>query len=134
MLDSARIIRPARTHSAALFGFLAFAVFGLAAPAAHAQAGPGKYRCISVRIDQKSEPCRSPSLTLKNDGSYEIWGENGTYEVVQDHWLVLSHSKRRGLGYIENSGEIIFEYHVGKRLCRVIFEKVSTPTPGYFQG
>ena len=104
--------------------------FGWAAPA-KAEARPGKYRCVKMEAGNQLYPCESPSLILKSDGSYQIWGEYGTYEVMQDKWLVLSHSKRRGLGYLEKSGEIIFEYRVGKRICRVTFERVDEPAPGF---
>jgi hypothetical protein len=104
--------------------------FAWAAPA-RADARPGKYRCVKMESGAQIYPCQSPNLTLKSDGSYQIWGEQGTYEVMEDKWLVLSHSKRRGLGYLERPGEIIFEYKEGKRVCRVTFERVVTPTPGF---
>ena len=101
---------------------------------AQPQARPGTYRCQTIEIGDKQSRCPAPSLTLNSDGSYEIWGENGTYEVVQDRWLVLSHSKRRGLGYIAKPGQIIFEYHVGKQTWRVTFERQTAPTGGLFEG
>ena len=104
--------------------------FGWASPV-RAEARPGKYRCVKMEAAKEIYPCASPSLILKSDGSYEIWGEYGTYEVMQDKWLVLSHSKRRGLGYIEKSGQITFEYKVGKRICRVTFQRVVEPPPGF---
>jgi len=102
------------------------------APAAHAQT-PGRYRCVKVEVDRRASRCQSPSLILNGDGSYQIWGENGTYEIVQDRWLVLSHSKRRGLGYLEKAGEIVFQYKSGKRLCRVIFEREYEPSRGFIK-
>src|SRR3990172_3417072 len=84
------------------------------APSAQAQARPGEYRCIKMEIGGQSSRCQSPALILNEDGSYKIWGEYGTYEFVQDRWLVLSHSKRRGLGYFQNPREIVFEYRIGK--------------------
>jgi hypothetical protein len=94
------------------------------APSARAQANPGRYRCVSIEVGGQTSHCQSPSLTLNSDGSYQIWGESGTYEVVQDRWLVLSHSKRRGLGYFLTSKQIVFEYKVGNRKARVTFELV----------
>lgn len=104
--------------------------FGWAAPA-RAEARPGKYRCVKMKVGDQIYPCQSPSLILKSDGSYQIWGEYGTYEIMENKWLVLSHSKRRGLGYLEKPGQIIFEYKVAKRVCRITFERVVDPRPGF---
>ena len=100
------------------------------APSGRAEAPPGEYRCVKVEVAGQSSSCQSPPLVLNDDGSYRIWGEYGTYEVVQGRWLVLSHSKRRGLGYLEGRSEIVFHYRVGDRTCRVTFRRVSQPTPG----
>lgn len=108
-----------------LFGALTWSA------SAQAEARPGKYRCVKMEAGNQVYPCESPSLILKSDGSYQIWGEQGTYEVMQNKWLVLSHSKRRGLGYLEKPGEIIFEFKVGKRVCRVTFEKSDRAGSGF---
>src|SRR5579863_8597717 len=81
----------------------------LAAPAKE-QRLDGNYQCVRLEFEGQSAPCQSPPLVLNHDGSYEIWGEHGTYEVVQGRWLLLSHSKRRGLGHFLDSHEIVFEY------------------------
>jgi hypothetical protein len=94
----------------------------------------GNYQCVRLEFQGQSAPCQSPPLVLNHDGSYEIWGEHGTYEVVQGRWLVLSHSKRRGLGHFVNPHEILFEYHVGRRVCRVTFRRVFEAPPGYWWG
>ena len=104
------------------------------APSAQAQAQPGKYRCVTVLVAGQASRCQSPSLTLNSDGSYQIWGESGTYQVVQQHWLVLSHSKRRGLGYFLTSKEIVFEYKVKGRTCRVTFKREFEPSSGLIDG
>ncbi len=93
----------------------------------------GKYRCVRVEIGDQKEPCQSPPLILDRDGSYEIWGERGTYEVVQQ-WLVLSHSKRRGLGHFIAPGEIVFQYKINGKECRVTFRQVYDPPPGFDLG
>jgi hypothetical protein len=90
----------------------------------------GNYQCVQLEFDGQSAPCQSPPLVLNQDGSYEIWGEHGTYEVVQGRWLLLSHSKRRGLGNFINSHDIVFEYHVGGRVCRVTFRRIFEAPPG----
>jgi hypothetical protein len=90
----------------------------------------GEYRCVRVEAEGRSEACQSPPLTLNRDGSYKIWGEQGTYEVVQGQWLVLSHSKRRGLGHVISSSEIVFEYRIKDKSCRVLFRRVYDPPRG----
>jgi hypothetical protein len=104
-------------------------------PAAKAQEPlAGKYRCVKIEFDRQSGACQSPPLILSSDGSYQIWGERGTYQVVRGQWLVLSHSKRRGMGHIENPHEIIFEYRVDKRTYRVTFRELIEAPPGVSLG
>jgi hypothetical protein len=110
------------------------AVLGIStsAGALHAQAAfDGKYRCVRIEVGKETGQCQSPPLILSQDGSYEIWGEHGTYKVVQDRWLVLSHSKRRGPGHFVGPDEIVFEYKIGSTTCRVTFRQVYDPPPGY---
>jgi hypothetical protein len=91
----------------------------------------GTYRCVRLEMDQKSAPCQSPPLTLNEDGSYQIWGEEGSYELVQNRWLILEHSQRRGLGQIVSARAIVFEYRVGNKKCKVTFQRIFEPPPGY---
>ena len=106
----------------------------LAIPAKAQQRLDGNYQCVHLEFQGQSAPCQSPPLVLNRNGSYEIWGEHGTYEVVQGRWLVLSHSKRRGLGHFVNPHEIVFEYRVDGRLCRVTFRRVFEAPPGFWWG
>ncbi|HZP33111.1 MAG TPA: hypothetical protein VFB23_07060 [Candidatus Acidoferrales bacterium] len=99
---------------------------------ARAQPLDGNYECVRLEFAGKSAPCQSPPLVLNRDGSYEIWGEHGTYEVVQGRWLLLSHSKRRGMGHFVNARDIVFEYRVGGKLCRVTFRRIFEAPPGYW--
>jgi hypothetical protein len=99
-------------------------------PAAAQQRLDGNYQCVRLEFRGQSAPCQSPPLVLNGDGSYEIWGEHGKYEVVQGRWLLLSHSKRRGLGHFINPQEIVFEYRVDGRACRVTFRRVFEAPPG----
>ena len=94
----------------------------------------GKYRCVKIEFNHQSGTCQSPPLILSSDGSYQIWGERGTYQVMNGQWLVLSHSKRRGMGHIANPHEIIFEYRVDGRLCRVTFHQLFEAAPGVSLG
>jgi len=91
----------------------------------------GKYRCVRLELEQKSAPCDSPPLVLNDDGSYQIWGEEGTYTLVQGRWLILEHSRRRGLGHIVSPREIVFEYRVGDKRCKVTFQRIFDPPPGF---
>jgi hypothetical protein len=121
------------------FPVLSLTAFLLAAtamvsPARAQQRLDGDYRCVRIELQGQSAPCQSPPLVLNRDGSYEIWGEHGTYEVVQGRWLLLSHSKRRGLGHFVNAQEIVFEYRVDGRVCRVTFRRISEAPPGFWWG
>ena len=91
----------------------------------------GKYRCVRLEMEQKSAPCDSPPLILHEDGSYQIWGEEGTYDLVQGRWLILEHSRRRGLGHVVSPREIVFEYRVGDKRCKVTFQRIFDPPPGF---
>jgi hypothetical protein len=113
-------------------GFLILLASGAFAMPAHAQEPlTGKFRCVAVEIGGQQAVCQSPPLVLNDDGSYEIWGEEGTYTTVQGRWLVLSHAKRRGLGHVVSPREIVFEYGVGKDRCKVTFRRIFDPPPGF---
>jgi hypothetical protein len=104
-------------------------------PTARAQSAfDGKYRCVRIEVGAQTQACQSPPLILSSDGSYQIWGERGTYEVVQDQWLILSHSKRRGLGHFVGADEIVFDYKIGGKRCRVTFREIYDPPPGFDLG
>ena len=122
-------MRFARKHPALLIAILLIAPAVFIRPAKAQQRLDGNYQCVRIEFEGHSAPCQSPPLVLNHDGSYEIWGEHGTYEVVQGRWLVLSHSKRRGLGHFVNSEDIVFEYRVGSRACRVTFRRVFEAPP-----
>jgi hypothetical protein len=106
----------------------------LAVPAKAEERLDGSYQCVHLELEGQSAPCQSPPLVLNRNGSYEIWGEHGSYEVVQGRWLVLSHSKRRGMGHFLNAHDIVFEYRVSGRICRVTFRKVFDAPPGFWWG
>jgi hypothetical protein len=115
--------------SLVLFGF-----FGVILQAGAQSRPEGKYRCVTLEVDHHAAPCQSPPLILGNDGSYQIWGERGTYEVVDGEWLRLSHSKRRGMGHFENVHEIVFEYLSGGKVCRVRFQQMFAAPRGLSLG
>ena len=128
------VMRISRKFLALLIAPFLLASVSSAAPAKGQQRLDGNYQCVRLEFQGQSSPCQSPPLVLNQDGSYDIWGEHGTYEVVQGRWLVLSHSKRRGLGHFVNAHEIVFEYRVGSRVCRVTFRRVFDAPPGYRWG
>lgn len=125
--------KPSKFQALALTALL-LAVAAVVTPAEAQERLDGSYQCVRLEFQGQTAPCQSPPLVLNQDGSYDIWGEHGTYEVVQGRWLVLSHSKRRGLGHFLNAREIIFEYHVGHRACRVTFRRVFEAPPGFWWG
>jgi hypothetical protein len=127
-------MRFARKRPALLIGSLLIAVVASVSPAKAQQPLDGNYQCVRLEFQGQSAPCQSPPLVLNHNGSYEIWGEHGTYEVVQGRWLLLSHSKRRGLGHFVNSHDIVFEYRVGGRACRVTFRRIFEAPPGLWWG
>ena len=129
-----RILRASGIWSTLLGLAAVLAFVCLSSSPMHAEAFDGKYQCVRIEVGNQSERCQSPPLILSEDGSYEIWGEKGTYEVVQDRWLVLSHSKRRGLGHFVGPNEIVFEYKIGSQKCRVTFRQVYDPPPGFDVG
>ena len=93
---------------------LALALAGAAVPApAAALKVPklaGSYRCWSFNVDGAGGRCRNPPLELGPAGRYRMSTEEGTYKVEKGA-LVLSESKFRGSGKIEEGGSrIVFEY------------------------
>lgn len=80
----------------------------------------GTYRCTSARVGKRVGPCGSPPLILLADGSYHIWGEQGTY-TVRGHWVILSESKKRGPGRLRHGREIIFQYTYRGQKHRIQF-------------
>ncbi len=128
------VMRIPRKFLALLISPFLLACIASAATAKGQQSLDGNYQCVRLEFQGQSSPCQSPPLVLNQDGSYDIWGEHGTYEVVQGRWLVLSHSRRRGLGHFVNAHEIVFEYRVGSRVCRVTFRRVFDAPPGYRWG
>jgi hypothetical protein len=126
---------PARaSHAILLFALIVLTVVAVVPPSRAEEPLAGKYRCVRMEFDNQSQPCQSPPLVLHRDGSYEIWAERGTYEVVQGKWLVLSHSKRRGLGHFSSAEEIVFEYRADGQVYRVTFRRVFEAPPGFRWG
>lgn len=79
------------------------------APFATAQA-PGQYRCWSYNVSGGGGSCKlAPPLVLNPDASYRMSSEQGSYKI-RNGSLILSESKIRGPGKLENGNRIMFEY------------------------
>ncbi len=71
----------------------------------------GTYRCLSYNVSGGGGSCRlAPPIVLKPDGTYDISGEHGTYEIKGDQ-IFLSESKIRGPGKIRAGNQLMFEYN-----------------------
>ncbi len=89
----------------------------------------GTYVCAEMHVSGHATRCVSPPLTLYPDGSYHIWGEEGTYRI-HGRWLVLSESRKRGRGRLEPGLKIEFEFTAHGKKHRVIFRRKSAVPPG----
>jgi hypothetical protein len=91
----------------------------------------GTYRCTTVEIAGKTQPCSAPSIELKSDGSYQILSERGTYEVIAGRWLVLSTSKNHGKARLDGSKQIVFEFISGGKKSRITYHRKFERSPGW---
>jgi hypothetical protein len=82
----------------------------------------GSYECTQVRVQGKLKPCRSAPLVLKKDGSFELRGWEGNYEVDGD-WVELSDSLLKSRARLEPGHKIIFRYHGKDGIVEVIYER-----------
>jgi len=69
----------------------------------------GVYQCASLVVDGRSGRCTSPPLVLYPDGTYKIWGEQGTYRI-DGNQLKLSESKKHGRGRLLRGRQIVFKF------------------------
>jgi hypothetical protein len=96
-----------------------------------AQSSPsGTYKCTKLEFAGKIVPCSAPTLELKSDGSYEIFTERGTYEVIAGRWLVLSASKKHGKARWDGRKEIVFEFLSGGKKSRITYQREFKRPPG----
>ena len=106
-----------------------FAAAGWGAAPARAEAFVGgTYDCVSVRVGKHISMCTSPPLRLYADGSYRIWNEQGTYEVLGSY-IVLSETKKRGPGRIKPGDYLVFQYFSKGKRYEVTFRRKDLP-PG----
>lgn len=102
---------------------LALILPALATPA-RAQGGhvAGRYQCTEVRLNGKIAPCKSAPLILKSDGSFEIHGREGQYQV-NGHWLVLSDEVKHTKAKLVPGYRIVFRYRYRGGICEVTFQR-----------
>jgi hypothetical protein len=91
----------------------------------------GTYKCVTVEIAGKTQPCSAPSLELNSDGSYQILAERGTYEIVAGRWLVLSTSKNHGKARLDGSKEIIFEFVSNGKKSKITYRQKYKRPPAW---
>jgi len=91
----------------------------------------GTFNCTKVEVAGKTKPCTAPSLELNEDGSYQILTERGTYEIVADHWLVLSTAKHHGKARLDGSKLIIFEFVSGGKKSKITYRRKYQRSPGW---
>ena len=93
--------------------------------AAHAQTMAdvsGRYDCAPMRLAGKNVACIAAMLDLKNDGSFEVRGREGSY-LVKGEWVELNGSVLKSRAKIEAGHKIVFRYHTKKGLCEITFER-----------
>src|SRR2546425_6796059 len=64
-------------------------------------------RVCQLGCGGRSGRCTSPPLVLYADGTYKIWGEQGTYRIDRVQ-LKLSESKKHGRGRQLRGRQIVF--------------------------
>jgi len=82
----------------------------------------GSYECTQVRQHGNLAPCRSAPLVLKKDGSFELRGWEGNYQVDGD-WVELSDSVLKSRAQIKPGHKIIFRYRGKDGPVEVIYER-----------
>jgi hypothetical protein len=102
---------------------------------AQAQASlSGTYNCVSVEIAGKSHHCTAPSLEMNSDGSYQIFTERGTYEILRGHWLILSAAKNHGRARLDGTKVIIFEFVSGGKKSKITYRRKYQRPPAWVSG
>ncbi len=129
-----------RNHNRLLYNLAKVLILGAVAlvftgAPARAQASlSGTYKCISVEVAGKSHRCSAPSLEMNSDGSYQIFNEKGTYEILRGHWLILSAAKNHGRARLDGSKEIIFEFVSGGKKSKITYRRKYQRPPAWVSG
>ena len=82
----------------------------------------GRYDCAEMKVAGKTVPCIIATLDLKNDGSFEVRGREGSY-MVKGEWVELNNSVLKSRAKIEAGHKIVFRYHTKKGLCEITFAR-----------
>jgi len=105
------------------FGLFAVAIVLWVCPSVNAEDNyAGTYRCAGLVVNGHSGRCASPPLVLYGDGTYKIWGEQGTYKI-EGNWLELSESKKRGRGRLVRGRQIVFKFTYRGKRHKVTFRR-----------
>lgn len=122
-ISETEAIAPPMIRSRFLLATLAFLVPAFASTAgAQADQIAGRYQCAEVRINGKPAPCKSAPLILKSDGSFEIRGREGQYQV-DGNWLVLSGEAKNTKAKLIPGYKIVFRYRYRGGICEVTFQR-----------
>lgn len=90
----------------------------------------GTYRCTFAQVGRRVGHCSSPPLILNSDGSYRIWGEEGTYRI-RGRSIIFSESRKRGPGRLGRGREIVFEYTYRGQKHRIKFRREQAGPRGF---
>jgi hypothetical protein len=99
---------------------------------AHAQPHlSGTYKCVSLEVAGKAHHCTAPPLEMNSDGSYQIFTEHGTYEILSGHWLILSAAKKHERARLDGSKEIIFEFYSNGKKNKITYRRKYQRPPAW---
>jgi hypothetical protein len=82
----------------------------------------GRYQCAQAKVAGKVIPCNSATLTLKNDGHFELRGWEGSY-LVNGEWVELSDSLIKTRAKIEPGHKIVLRYFGKRGLVEMTYER-----------
>src|SRR5271156_1250588 len=93
-------------------------------PPSHAQTAnlSGRYQCVQDKVQEKVHACSAATLTVKNDGRFELRGWEGSYLVI-GQWVELSDSLLKARAKIEPGHRIALRYYGKNGLVEMIYER-----------
>ena len=129
-----------RNHNHSLRTFIRVLIIGAAGmifsgtPARAQSHLSGTYNCVSLEIGGQTHHCTAPSLEMNSDGSYQIFTERGTYEILRGHWLILSAAKNHERARLDGSKEIIFEFYSKGKKNKITYRRKYQRPPAWVSG